>query len=465
VTLLRDTFKLYGGNLLLIPAGVALTVVSARMLGPEVRGLLTAAFIVPNFAAQFATLGMPTAGNYFIERRGEDPRRVGSTLLWSGAVVGLVLAVVLLAVFAFIPGARHEKIGLAEQALVLLVLPVSLPSTYISTLFTARRWHGRRLINGLLSPVIRIAAIFLVAGVLVPPSEDDYGTFALLVVTLSIASALLTVVAAYLQRDWVMGKPSPALASQMAKFGGWSMVSTGAMFLLHFGDQYMLPKMRPEDGMVLLGVYTVSYSVFTHAMGASRAFSQSYFHRSLETPLETADADIAVLTRRGVQGVTILAAGAYVAAPLLVWLIGGDEFTDAALPLQILLLAAPAYMASEILWNASFNRGLTRNAAMPAVAGTVLNIVLNIVLIPDYGMVGCAWATVAGFWLMAVLRWFSFAKLAGRKLALEVFAFQNSDLIFFGNVVKRTVRAIWSRVFPKRSAKSNDTDDTGPDAR
>jgi O-antigen/teichoic acid export membrane protein len=442
VTLLRDTVKLYGGNLFLIPAGILLTVVSARMLGPEVRGLLTAAFIVPNFVVQFATMGMPAAGTYFIERKGIDPRTVGSTLMWSGFAIGLLLALVMLVVFAFVPGVRHGSIGMREQALALLVLPMSLPSSFFSNLYIARRWHGRRVLNGLASPLVRIGVILLVAGVLAPPGEGDYQTFFTLVAVMWVGSALVTFVSAWFMRDWVMGRPSWPLARQLAGFGGWSMVATGSVFLLNFADQYLLPKLRPEDGMVLLGIYTVAYAVFLQAMGVARSFTQTYFHRSLETPLEQVDREIATLARRGAQGALLLGAAIALAAPVLVVVLGGEEFAGAALPLQVLALSAPAYVASEILSNAAFTRGRTRLSALPAVTGLAINIALNIILIPELGMMACAWATVAGFWAMAIHRWLIFWRLAGRRQAAQVFAVRGSDAAFFANVVRRAVRGV-----------------------
>lgn len=442
MTLLRDTAKLYGGNLLLIPAGILLTAVSARFLGPEVRGLLTAAFIVPNFVVQFASMGMPAAGTYFIERKGTDPRTVGSTLLWSGFAIGLALALVMLAVFAFIPGVRHESIGLREQALALLVLPASLPSSFFSNLYIARRWHGLRVLNGLASPLVRIAVILLVALVLAPPGEGDYHAFFMLVAILWMASALVTCISAWFMRDWVTGRPSPELARQLAKFGGWSMVTTGSVFLLNFADQYLLPKLRPHDGMVLLGIYTVAYAVFLQAMGVARSFTQSYFHRSLETPIDQVDRDIATLARRGAQGGTLLGAAIAAAAPVLVTILGGHEFEGAALPLQVLALSAPAYVASEILSNAAFTRGKTRLSAMPALTGTGVNIALNVLFIAEHGMMACAWATVAGFWAMALHRWLTFWHLAGLRQALQVFAFRASDLTFFASVVRRALHGV-----------------------
>ncbi len=446
MTLLRDTIKLYGSGLILIPVGLALTIVSARVLGPELRGTMTAAYLVPNFALIFANLGMPTAGNYLISREKVDPRAVSSTLLWSGFAVGCLIAVALLVAFALFPTIGFPEVSLGQQAIVLLALPLSLPSTFLGNLYLIRRWYGRKLVVGALRSLLRIAAILSVVYLFLPGDRPASETITGLLIATSVAALALTAIEVAVFRAWALGKPSWQVARRMLTFGWWTMFGTGAMYLLHFGDQYLLPKLRGESGMAELGIYTAAYGMFLHAMSASRSLSTAFFQKGLELDREGADQAMAELVRRGVP-VLALGAGmlALIAEPVIVFLLG-TEFKGAAVPLAIMGIAAPAYFAGEILSNAAFNRAKTIWSAVPAVIGLVANILLNLLWIPQHGMIGCAWATTIAFWVMLVVRWVIFARLSGLESATLIFKYQANDLAFYRSIVIRVWRGVRSRL-------------------
>lgn len=464
MTLLKDTVKQYGTSVMLIPAGLALTIVSTRMLGPELRGLLTAAFIVPNLFAQLFNFGLPTAASYYIAKLGHPPRLVGSTVFWSGAALGIAMAAVLLLASWLTPLVFGPDIHLADpdiplyqQALVLMILPLSLPSTYVSNFYLQRRWYGRRFVLSLLSPLLRIAAIVITMLLLLDATEIFHespdvradaasGALTPLVLTVSIATLAMTLLSGWMLRDWVSGSPSPKLAKDMIRFGSWSTITVGSMYLIHYGDQVLLSRMR-DDGKELLGIYTLAYAIFMQVMLTVRSVSTTYFFRALETGDTDSDADIAVLSRRGILAMVVVGAVLILLAEPMVLAMSGVEYASAALPMQILALAGPAYLVSELTSNATYARGKNRLTAMPALVGMIVNVALNVLLIPDYGMVGCAWATTAAFYVMALHRLWLFGRFAGWQRVRAIVAFGPDDVKFFWVSGVRIVRGVWLRTF------------------
>lgn len=76
----------------------------------------------------------------------------------------------------------------------------------------------------------------------------------------------------------------------------------------------------------------------------------------------------------------------------------GEEFSASVLPLWILLAASvislPALVGYAALIHSS---GLTYIATISSIISAAVNISANFILIPRYGMAGCAWATVITF--------------------------------------------------------------------
>jgi O-antigen/teichoic acid export membrane protein len=102
---------------------------------------------------------------------------------------------------------------------------------------------------------------------------------------------------------------------------------------------------------------------------------------------------------------------AALAGYLLIPMVFGAEFRDAAVPFWILItstvMAIPVLCGYAPLTHA---RSVTYIAAIVAVLAAAANIGLNFLLIPLYGMAGCAWATVLAYLVSTIvfavlLRW------------------------------------------------------------
>jgi O-antigen/teichoic acid export membrane protein len=86
--------------------------------------------------------------------------------------------------------------------------------------------------------------------------------------------------------------------------------------------------------------------------------------------------------------------GAILAQPILVALFG-PQFADGAAPFALLLLSVPlSSFGSLILYSLVAAR---RHWALPigSACGAFVNVALNLLLIPRFGMMGAAWATIA----------------------------------------------------------------------
>ncbi len=82
-------------------------------------------------------------------------------------------------------------------------------------------------------------------------------------------------------------------------------------------------------------------------------------------------------------------------APYVVHLFAGSEYVAAVTPLRILCVGLLASFIIPILTLLSLARGTQRSMVRPTLLMLIVNVVLNALVIPRYGIAGCAWATVA----------------------------------------------------------------------
>jgi PST family polysaccharide transporter len=81
----------------------------------------------------------------------------------------------------------------------------------------------------------------------------------------------------------------------------------------------------------------------------------------------------------------------------LINLLYGPEFAAAAAPLAVHIWAALFYSLGGVLTLWLVNEGLTRFSLASTLAGAGVNLALNALLIPSYGPMGAAVATVAAY--------------------------------------------------------------------
>jgi PST family polysaccharide transporter len=93
----------------------------------------------------------------------------------------------------------------------------------------------------------------------------------------------------------------------------------------------------------------------------------------------------------------ILSITTYFIAPALISLLYTDEYSASATILSIHIFASIFIFQRAILSKWLIIEKLYKYSLISSVCGAITNIVLNAVLIPQYGGVGAAWATVISY--------------------------------------------------------------------
>jgi O-antigen/teichoic acid export membrane protein len=89
-----------------------------------------------------------------------------------------------------------------------------------------------------------------------------------------------------------------------------------------------------------------------------------------------------------------LAAGGILLAPQIIEFLFGNEFLPGTAPFQILMLTLLADFPVVVLAHAAFAYNRPKLLTAYAAIGGVLNVTFNFLLIPSFGIAGCAWATL-----------------------------------------------------------------------
>jgi O-antigen/teichoic acid export membrane protein len=394
--LFRDT----GWTMLAEIAGMASQFITLVLIGrafdKEVFGLFAGAVAFMNVISPFTTVGM---GYILVQRiAGEhaDPD-IESGRAWTtvtlGGLAGLLL--VLATSWIFLPGLSvHVLIALGLGELV----------------FTQITYVGRFCAQALDRPAVgaqvtaSVWALRLVAAItfLVVTPDPTLGGWSLFHMGASGLGAIVTIVA--LNRIFFI-RPRVTLArAKDIREGMAFSLTIGATYLKNDADKTLLVTFGKGEAA---GLYALAYRVITPLYVPVRALADSTFARFFREANHSPQETYALARRTTAIGAGLTVAGgiAIVAtAPMLPWILG-DKWQPAVAVTQWLAFVPFLVSLQMYAFNALIGLGRQRTCLAVTVSGSVLNIVLNLLLIPTYSWKGATAATITSEAASVVALW------------------------------------------------------------
>lgn len=107
---------------------------------------------------------------------------------------------------------------------------------------------------------------------------------------------------------------------------------------------------------------------------------------------------------------TVVAAGMYLVSPWLLILLYGEEYQSSLIPLRILIIGLPFVALNRLMVQVLNASDLQLWTFRATAIGAVFNVLVNLILIPRFGIIAAAFTTIiteALVWLVAIfgLRW------------------------------------------------------------
>lgn len=408
VRVFQNTVAMLAGRAVGILCSAGASVLLARYLGPEKLGeygALYAYLFLYSFIATFC-IEQILAREVSIRRHQAAELFRTATLTTLGfAVAGAVIAPAIAPLFGY-TGLLRWLIVVA--ALDLLVLP---PLRLSGIIFQVemRLWYVTAI--GFVRQILWFLAVVLLA-------------FANAAFYQVIIARTLCGVAEYIALLWTLHKTSliqgtPRFlakeARHMLKDSFPIVLSTVAVSVYQRIDQVMLHKMV---GDLLLAPYVVAVQMTELFNALPVALISSLFPVLAQSADDAPRFDHYLRTTFRLLLVVAFAACALlipVAHPL-VRLLYGTKFSAAA-PLLVVLIWSNVPIFFTVVMNAALVvRRLQNYLPFFAVGGAATNIALNLELIPRYGALGAAWATVVSYGIAGVLLFLVFGRT--RRLVL-----------------------------------------------
>lgn len=374
------------GKAVILTIGLASVVITTRYLGATDYGKVALAFAFTQMLGILADVGLLTVVVREISR---DPAST-DRLVGNALVLRLVLSLALLALAALASLTLSWDTQVRVAVLIAGVpFVLGLVNSALVAVLQARLRMDRAVVADVIGRAASFAALVLVVTL-------DAGFYAVVATAAVGALATLLVTWAIVFRE---ARPRPRADREVWRRLLVLALPVGAALAvseLYFRlDTLLVSVFRPYDEV---GLYALSYRM-VELIGILPAIVMTsvfpllarYLQESRELAARTVDAAGDLFVAIGAP----IAAGGLVVAPELVRLIGGDEFAGSAGPLRILLFAVVLAFVSGLFGHALIAGGRQGSALRLGITALVFNLVLNLSLVPPFGIEAAAAVALA----------------------------------------------------------------------
>ncbi|UDL03849.1 oligosaccharide flippase family protein [Marinobacter sp. CA1] len=404
----RKSFTNLGRQLLEGGLQLLTIVLIARVYGPEGSGTLAMALLVPQLLTSFLNLGLGSANVYYI-----SSGRVSVQNAWQLTKKIYFILVFLGCVFQVVPLLFFDYLlrGIDYEYLVfsIFLFPLMLFVSFVSSFLQGAQLFNRLNVILLVSPAVAFFSLsifhFLFESNFLVVLFIYFSSF-------SISSLLGLVMIADLMRSsrkCTKSQHSLAYRKNLLFYGLKSHLSSIVTFLNYKIDLLLIGFFL---GALEAGLYVVAVQIGERLWMISQS-SGTILLPTLSSldEFEKGRRDITVTVSCWVFVLTLLCAVALIALGYpFITLVFGEEY---AVSYLILLLLIPGIIfgaPSRVIANDIASRGKPEYNLYVSLAALVMNVLGNVMLIPELGVHGAAIATSFTYSVTFIMRYFLYCR-------------------------------------------------------
>ena len=396
--LLRDTTHLSIGQGFRLVIQAAYFVLVARALGPDAYGAFVTIVAMAALLGPFSGLGTP---NLFIKNV-RSGKRAAAVCWGNGLLLTAVSGTSLAAAAVGLSLLLHLKTSPLTVLLVCIADLVLMKVTELAAFgFTASDRMKQTSIQNVVVGLLRLGGIAALIATAHPVMLYRW-------VLVYLLTTLLGMIYAVAKGSQLWGHPSTDLAAlrEDVTEGVFFSVAGSAATVYNDIDKIMLSKLAD---LASTGVYAAAYRVIDVSMTPIRSLAAAayprFFRKGMDGIAVTYPYALSLIKKAAVYGF-FASAGLWLFAPILPHILGSKY--DAVVPAVRWLALIPFLRClHSFLADALSGAGLQRARMAIQVLVALINIALNLVILPRYSWRGAAWTSLGCDALLVVMFWFT----------------------------------------------------------
>lgn len=426
--LFKSIIVTLGGNLVTGFGSLILAIVISRELGPEGKGILTFFIVLATLVAMVVDSGVSIA-NVFYYRTKNIKKKI---LFWNGViwsfVVGGMSAVM---VFFGVTVMGHSSAD--DPVLLLLALSciplyvyISLQGQLLLGLDKVKAYNISCIVQPM-TTLFAVQILFFLYGASVQMAIIAYVVGLLTVVAYQFGAASAGNFQVHMS----------TLASSV-KFGFVGHLGTIAQFCNYRLDVIILGVLRGDEAV---GIYSISFTLGEVLWRLPRAVGMILYPKVSASSLEDAtNITVKVFKFSNLALLLIGIPFAFVGAVCIPYIFG-ESFKSAVAPFLVILPGILFFSWNNILVEDLKGRGMPNIKFYIAIFVLLVTVVLDLLLIPKFGVMGAAWASTVAYSFAGFISVVVFSRCVGIQVS-QLFVVTQDDLLNATSLLLGGVRKV-----------------------
>jgi len=425
----KDSLITFITRVLSLIFGLGTSVIIARVLGPEGKGIYALAILLPATLIMFCNFGIAQASVFYIGKKKYSVEEIfGNNIIFSFLLTIFTLLIGLIITF-FFANSLFPNVAKGYFLLALFLLPLNFFLSFVNyILLGLQKIKEFNFIRILQNFMFLILIILFLLGL-------NLGLKAVIVA--NILSCFFGTIFLFFLARKIIGSPSLHFNKSYFKdafYYGTKIYLGNIIQFFHYRIDMFLINIFLNP--IAVGFYSVAVVISEGIWLVSQSAGTVLFPRvSSETDKKRLK-EFTPAVCRNVLFITAL--GSILLFFLSRWLIillYSEKFLDSVLPFQILLIGTVTISGWRILVNDLYGRGRPELNIYISLFSVILNIILNVIWIPEYGIAGAAWATSISYTFAFVSITIVYSRISGNGINDIIFV-KRSDFNFYRNLMR-----------------------------
>lgn len=408
------------------------TILVARLLGPEGKGIYTLAILLPTTIVMATNLGIGPATIYYVAQGKYSNKIILGNNLYIAiffSAIGLLTGYFFIYFYrtTLLPGVESYYLYLA-----LLLIIGNICFNYFQGLLL-----GKLIITKYNTITFAQSVLLIILTIILLPvfKIGIKGAIIANIVTVYFG-ALILFYSAYKISDGISLKLNVDYIRNVFSYGLKAHTGNVIGFLIYKIDLFLI------GGIIntaAVGLYSVSAGLAERLWMISQTASFVLFPRVASEKDEQKKKMFTPIVSRNVFLLTIV--GGFFLIILSDWLVTilySEQYKDSVPALQILIPGIILLSAGRVLSNDISGRGKPEISIYTGVTALVVNIILNIIFIPKWGITGAAIASTISYSLSFMITLYFYGKISGNSWLITILP-QKEDFQLYKNYLRQLV--------------------------
>lgn len=356
-------------------------VLISRTFGTEGKGIFAMLYFIPLLAFNLGHLGIGNANVYIISKDPSLAKKALFNSLLEGLILGLLFTSLFFLIAKIYPAILYGKLNSYYIYLALLSIPFIFWERFLQGIFVGKQefkfFNIATFFNKLLVILILILQIYV--------WEHNINQIALSYVLITIALPIIFIIYLLLKQkniwvfDWTLFKNT-------LDIGFRSFLACTLAFLVIRSDVFMINFLK-ELGDV--GLYSLAVNFTDEILLIASSIALALFPHINEKPEQSLEITLKTTRILSLFLIIILTMSAILIKPVIFYFFG-KNFMGSLPSFYILTLAIYFLSICTIISQFFASKSFPWKAILAWLPGLILNIILNLIFIPKFGIIVAA---------------------------------------------------------------------------